>query len=159
MRQVGQLPRIIAWCTVNKTLKKFTTVVFQTSYAYRNILLTPNFTIRTGQCCTMLLILTAFPQNDNAWSKNITFHSPSPLSSDKIKLCDSLQNIFHILKVTFSKTSQSTTSHKLHTIQVEFEVPKATKMTIFQEVALCSLNHSNNNTPNYNTLRHRRWKS
>ena len=37
-------------------------------------------------------------------------------------------NIFHILKVTFSKTSQSTTSHKVYTIQVEFEVLRATNL-------------------------------
>jgi len=63
------------------------------------------------------------------------------------------------LKVTFSKTPQSTTSHKVNTIQVEFEVPKATKMTIFQDVALCSFHHSNINTPNYTTLWPRRWLS
>jgi len=32
------------------------------------------------------------------------------------------------LKVTFSKTSQSTTSHKVYTIQVEFEVLRATNL-------------------------------
>jgi len=46
--------------------KEVTTVVFQTSYAYKNTLLSPNFTIRTGQFCMMLLVLTAFPQNDIA---------------------------------------------------------------------------------------------
>lgn len=143
---------------ISVLFKEITTVVFQTNYAYKNTLLSPKFTIRTGQCCTMLLILIAFPHRMTLLEiPHSTLLAPfHPIKSSCVIL---FWNIFHILKDTSSKTSQSTTSHKVHTTQVEFEVPKATKMTIFQDVALCSFNHSNNNIPNHTTLRPRRWQS
>ena len=39
MRQVGQLPRIIAWCTVNKTLKNVKTACLQVCNFARNYVL------------------------------------------------------------------------------------------------------------------------
>jgi hypothetical protein len=97
---------------ISVLFKEVTTVVFQTSYAYRNTLLSPNFTVRTGQCCTVLLILTAFPQNNIAWSKNITCHSLVP---------------FHLIKsscvILFWTFFTFWTSHflKLHKVQLHIK--------------------------------------
>jgi len=138
---------------ISVLFKEVTTVVFQTSYAYKNTLLSPKFTIRTGQCCMMLPILIACPHRMTLLEiPHSTILAPFHLIKSSCVIL--FWNIFHILKGTFSKTS-----HKVHTTQVKFEVPKAIKMTIFEDVALCSLNHSNNNIPNYTTLWPKRWQS
>ena len=157
----NQLPWSVPdlWDTVHILIffKEVTTVVFQANDANKNTLKSPNFTIRTKAVMYTATDSCCLSKNDTAWNKNITFHSLNLLHLIKSSCVILSWNFFHIVKVTFSKTLQRTTSNKVHDIQVEFEVPTATKTTIFRDVAPCSLIHSARNIPNYIASQPRRW--